>query len=782
MDTGDAGTDEGPRIGFRRHLRAEVVPGEAVYLLSARRVIALHGPHVPALARLLDGTRTLPRLLRDAAREVPAEDARRALDELDRAGLIGRVDTGAAAGATPRAHDNALAAQAYWELAGLDGPGTEATVSGSPVDLVTVGRADLAEARSACGAAGLLVAGEDTGPAALGLVLCDDYLDPGLARIDAEHRALGRPWLLADPYGVEVRVGPVFRPDGPCWSCLAQRLRLHRRAEEPLRNALGLSGPVARPATSLPATRLLGLHRAALEAVKWLAGVRGPDQSAVCVVDTLTQRSTHHPLSRRPQCPACGDDGLVAARAWQPVVPRSRAKADHRGGDRALSSAQMLAAHGHLVSGVTGVVSDLRRPPSLPDGVHAYLSGWNPAFAPRTLSQLRGGLRSMSGGKGLTDTDARVSALCEAVERYSATRQGDEAVRLDTYAALGDEAVHPDDIQLFADWQFRERDEWNAAHGAFHQVPLPFDEHEPVEWTPVWSLTHRRHRLLPTSMLYFDACPDGPPGALVADSNGQAAGSSPEDALLQGFYELVERDAVALWWYNRTRHPAVDLDAFGEPWLAALRGTYRALGRELWALDVTSDLGIPVVAAVSRRTDRADGADRADGTGRAAEDILLGFGAHPDPRVALRRAVTELGQFLPAVPGPETAGGRYAAGVPADLATWWSEATVVGHPYLRPDPAAPPTLPGTHPYRRRDDLRADVEAVEELVRERGMELLVLDQTRPDVGIPVMKVIVPGLRHFWARLGPGRLYDVPVALGRLGRPRRRDELNPVSLFL
>lgn len=145
---------------------------------------------------------------------------------------------------------------------------------------------------------------------------------------------------------------------------------------------------------------------------------------------------------------------------------------------------------------------------------------------------------------------------------------------------------------------------------------------------PVWSLTHRRHRLLPTSMLYFDACPDGPPDALVADSNGQAAGSSPEDALLQGFYELVERDAVALWWYNRTRHPAVDLDAFDEPWLAALRGTYRALGRELWALDVTSDLGIPVVAAVSRRT---DGADRADGTGRAAEDILLGFGAHPDP-------------------------------------------------------------------------------------------------------------------------------------------------------
>ena len=30
--------------------------------------------------------------------------------------------------------------------------------------------------------------------------------------------------------------------------------------------------------------------------------------------------------------------------------------------------------------------------------------------------------------------------------------------------------------------------------------------------------------------------------------------------MLQGFLELVERDAVALWWYNRTRQPAVDLE------------------------------------------------------------------------------------------------------------------------------------------------------------------------------------------------------------------------------
>jgi oxazoline/thiazoline synthase len=41
--------------------------------------------------------------------------------------------------------------------------------------------------------------------------------------------------------------------------------------------------------------------------------------------------------------------------------------------------------------------------------------------------------------------------------------------------------------------------------------------------------------------------------------------------------------------------------------------------------------------------------------------------------------------------------------------------------------------------------------------------------------------VPGMRHFWRRLGAGRLYDVPVRLGWLDRPAREDELNPRSVF-
>jgi len=63
-----------------------------------------------------------------------------------------------------------------------------------------------------------------------------------------------------------------------------------------------------------------------------------------------------------------------------------------------------------------------------------------------------------------------------------------------------------------------------------------------------------------------------------------------------------------------------------------------------------------------------------------------------------------------------------------------------------------------------------------------MEMLVLDQTRPDIGLRVAKVIVPGMRHMWKRLGTGRLYDVPVSMGWLKEALTEDELNPFPMWM
>lgn len=195
-------------------------------------------------------------------------------------------------------------------------------------------------------------------------------------------------------------------------------------------------------------------------------------------------------------------------------------------------------------------------------------------------------------------------------------------------------------------------------------------------------LTAGTQRLLPTATLYFDTSSGGTRDGLWADSNGNAAGSSPEDALVQGFLELVERDAVALWWYNRLRLPGVDLDAFDEPWLSGLRDALGRAGRQVWALDLTSDLGIPVMAAVSRGAGDTD----------TAAPVLYGFGAHPDPRLALRRALTEMVQMLPAAGPAATAPTGRPAGAPGAV-TGPRTPGPTSSPTCCPTPRSRPVLP-----------------------------------------------------------------------------------------
>jgi oxazoline/thiazoline synthase len=76
-----------------------------------------------------------------------------------------------------------------------------------------------------------------------------------------------------------------------------------------------------------------------------------------------------------------------------------------------------------------------------------------------------------------------------------------------------------------------------------------------------------------------------------------------------------------------------------------------------------------------------------------------------------------------------------------------------------------------------DNTRRQAEACVEIARRAGLDFLVLDQTRPDVEVPVVRVIVPGLRHFYRRFAPGRLYDIPVKLGLRDRPLPEGELTP-----
>jgi oxazoline/thiazoline synthase len=424
---------------------------------------------------------------------------------------------------------------------------------------------------------------------------------------------------------------------------------------------------------------------------------------------------------------------------------------------------QTLDRYRHLISPVSGVVMELTR---ISDPANALVNTYKSSHSMGTVGSLRGLrqiLRHTASGKGKTSAQARASGFCEAIERYSFIHQGDEPRIKATLTELGEKAIHPERCLQFSETQYANRETLNAKSTvANNWIPQRFDPSRPIDWTPVWSLTHGRQRFLPTAYCYLWYPLPKDHEFCRADSNGNAAGNDLEEAIYQGFLEVVERDGVALWWYNRLRRPAVDLASFDDPYFRDLERYYRDIGREMWVLDLTADLGIPVMAAVSRRI-----------TG-GSERLIIGCGAHLDPAVAITRSLTEMSQVgleLDKIPDEQ---------IDPESAEWLLKATIENIPHLVPDRSVSAKRAGDFKAIWADDIRDDVEAAVAAAQRIGLEVLVLDLTRPDIGLNVVKVVVPGMRFFWQRFAPGRLYDVPVKLGWLNEPTPELGLNQTPM--
>jgi bacteriocin biosynthesis cyclodehydratase domain-containing protein len=745
------------RPRFRYGVHPIIDPDDGLFLLEEGRQAWLPDPVYAAIAPMLDGAHAVESIFDDLSEIYPAEDVFAALDYLKAGGYLAADSVSATAGP---AGDHA----GVLPPAGARSHPARACVSAVAASVIPI------ETVTAVLAASGLVGGAD---GAFTLAVTDDYLRPELAAWNARFLASGQPWLLVKPVGRETWIGPLFVPGRTaCWECLAQRLRGHRRLEGYLARRLGRSLPLVGPAASVPSAALAALAEATSEITRWMDAGESALLDHVMSTDVLTLERRFHQLTRRPQCPECrvsdADDSATA----RPVRLHERPKVHASGtGHRAREPREVLEQLERHLSPITGIVSALA-PGERTSGVSAAGRSLTSTFAAdHNFSEmhddrffLREGMRRRSGGKGVTEEEARASALSESMERYCGVFDGSERRIRASRASLGDAAIHPNACMGYSERQYAERESRNRRDHKAHWVPEPFQDDAEIEWTPLWSLTAETTRYLPTSLCYFGYRSDDPLFAR-ADSNGCAAGSVLEEAILQGLLELIERDAVAIWWYNRLPRPAVDLESVGDAYVSGLGRHYAGLRRDLWVLDVTSDLGVPAFAALSKRVDQAE------------EDIIYGFGAHLDPSVALIRAMTELNQSLEAVPsatGPESA--RTYRGGP-DAVCWWRTVRTAGASYLVPDRQSRPRELHDFENLASNDLARDVRRCCEIAAGRGIEVLVLDQTRPDVGLPVVRVVAPGLRHFWARFGPGRLYDVPAREGWLPRPLREEDLNP-----
>lgn len=612
---------------------------------------------------------------------------------------------------------------------------------------------------------GLDLTGEPDGSLPI-VCVCDSYLDPVLTAWNQDALSKKLVWLPVWANWAYPWVGPVFAPGQGCHACLAKRLRENIQIDNFISASTSDHQPFRRPRAENP-----GLFQAAPAFV--LAQLaRGLDDATaqlwrhLLTFDFIVGQAASHRVLKRPQCPVCGPE--KAAQQTE-IELQDHAYAYCFGGERrSCPPSETWERFRHHISPITGVVSSFvskARPDQ--EHLHSYAAGHTFPVRQGDLASLKGNMRHRSGGKGALDIQARVGALCEAVERYSGIVSGEEEFVRAAFVDLED-AIHVNDMALYSNGQYEHREAWNRQCVVdFQLIPNRFDEEMVIDWCRVWSLTRQRSCLVPAAYCYYGH-PDLRHFFCACDSNGCAAGNTVEEAIIRGFMELVERDAVAIWWYNRTRQPQVDIASFRDAYLNLTTAEFARSGRSLWAIDLTTDLGIPAIAAISHRLNHP------------TEDILIGFSADLDAKTALLRAVNEVGQFVPALSHSDSTGNTLYYYEDQCAIDWWKTGTIAAHPYLLPDMDRVMVAADFFDATRRSQ-KEEVECCLERTSACGLDFLVLNQTRPDIQLPVVKVIVPGLRHFWNRLAPGRLYDVPVALGRLDGPTASEHLNPIPMF-
>jgi ribosomal protein S12 methylthiotransferase accessory factor len=228
---------------------------------------------------------------------------------------------------------------------------------------------------------------------------------------------------------------------------------------------------------------------------------------------------------------------------------------------------------------------------------------------------------SVSQGKGLDHDAAWVSGVMEAIELWHAER-ADVALELGTLSeqrAKG-EVLDLEPLPHRRGWDVTRRTRmlWTTGHelASGHPVAVPY------------TLVHTNA-----------VVPFSPGDELFAvTSNGLASGVCRAEAIVHGFCELVERDAVTGWQRRSMEDKLntwIDLDTVDDPTVRRLLERCEAAEFDVLASDATSDLGIPVVVAVL--LDRREPPTTLRGA-------AMGFGCHLRREVAFTRALTEAAQ------------------------------------------------------------------------------------------------------------------------------------------
>lgn len=333
---------------------------------------------------------------------------------------------------------------------------------------------------------------------------------------------------------------------------------------------------------------------------------------------------------------------------------------------------------------------------------------------------------AVSQGKGMRDADARASALMEAVEIWHAEHY-DRPMRFSSVREL------------------------SGAHALIDIARLPaivgsrFDASLRMLWAEAVDLMSGRTLLVPFEMVHADYTHPVQPGhgCFPASTNGLSCGNHPLEAVCHGICEVVERDALAIWHHappDQQARRGVDPKSVDDTDCLAAIGKIAAAGLHLGIWDLTNDIGVATFLCAIME----------DGT--AGGHVGIGSGTHLERGVALRRALTEAAQTrLNYISGARddlmlaeyTAGGR-------------DEKAAAVRRILENNPRSRPFSDA--PTQRNETLKEDLDGLLDALRGAGIDqVAAVDLARPEIGVPVVRIIIPGLEapHDDVTYLPGR---------------------------
>jgi len=317
---------------------------------------------------------------------------------------------------------------------------------------------------------------------------------------------------------------------------------------------------------------------------------------------------------------------------------------------------------------------------------------------------------SVSQGKGLSDELAQVSAVMESIESHHAEHIETGLVCSYRTARRRFEAISPRRFQRGVRWK-------------------AYDDSRPIEWVEGVDLVNGHNVLVPRARLDLDwsrSHPDA--GLLLGTSTGLASGNTQTEAFCHALFEIVERDSE--WRWNRmavrARHAtAIAIDSVEAPALRGLFNRFAAARVVASVWDMTSDVGIPAYYCSIGDTDPFGGIR-----------TFGGSGCHLSKEIALARALTEAAQSRL----------TFIAGSRDDLFPHEYESAAE-------EAAAAHTIVPTLDFNLRDEpplgrtFDEDLATALQLVSAAGFpRVIAVDHTRPEFGIPVVSVVVPGMRE------------------------------------